>query len=80
MCYKNDVPNSWFLAHITALAKDAPFCIKQATHYNTILRSGLEAGVYRPWEPRDVGNMTVDKCTEHCCQSPDTDTVFLLNR
>ncbi|XP_068680893.1 uncharacterized protein [Montipora foliosa] len=65
--------------HITALAKDAPFCVKQATHYNTILRSGLEAGVYRPWEPRDVGNMTVDKCTEHCCQSPDTDTVFLLN-
>ncbi|XP_068748309.1 uncharacterized protein [Montipora capricornis] len=66
-------------AHITALAKVAPFCVKQATHYNTILRSGLEAGVYRPWEPRDVGNMTVDKCTEHCCQSPDTDTVFLLN-
>ncbi|RMX47016.1 hypothetical protein pdam_00009634, partial [Pocillopora damicornis] len=39
----------------------------------------MEAGTYTPWEPGDLSHMTVDRCTEHCCKSPDTDVVFLLN-
>lgn len=68
------------LPSFTVLGKDAAFCFKQETHYNTTLKGGLDAGEYTPWEPRGVDFMTVDLCTKHCCKSPDTDAVFLLNR
>ena len=61
-------------------ANDVSFCIKKKTYPNVVLQGGLEAGKYMPWEPHDVSHMTVDTCTEHCCKSPDTDVVFLLNR
>ncbi|XP_078361812.1 uncharacterized protein LOC144646151 isoform X2 [Oculina patagonica] len=60
-------------------ADDVLFCIKKTTYHNVVLRGGLEAGKYMPWEPPDESHMTVDRCTEHCCKSPDTDVVFLLN-
>ena len=63
-----------------ARANDVSYCVKKTTYHNVVLKGGLEAGNYMPWEPGDVSHMTVDKCTEHCCQSPDTDVVFLLNR
>ena len=61
-------------------ANDFPYCVKKTTHHNVVLRGGLEAGNYMPWEPAAVIHMTVDKCTEHCCLNQDTDVVFLLNR
>lgn len=69
-----------YLVSFTVHAKDVSFCFKSATHYNVILSGGLEAGKYKPWEPSDESHMTHDRCTEHCCKSPDTDVVFLLNR
>ncbi|KAK2558295.1 hypothetical protein P5673_019417 [Acropora cervicornis] len=68
------------LNFVCVLGKDAAFCFKQTTHYNTTLKGGLDAGEYTPWEPHGVDFMTVDLCTKHCCKSPDTDAVFLLNR
>ncbi|XP_029188702.2 uncharacterized protein LOC114955923 [Acropora millepora] len=67
------------LNFVCVLGRDAAFCFKQETHYNTTLKGGLDAGEYTPWEPRGVDFMTVDLCTKHCCKSPDTDAVFLLN-
>lgn len=61
-------------------ANDVSYCVKKNTYHNNVLKGGLEAGDYMPWEPADVSHMTVDKCTEHCCESQDTDVVFLLNR
>ena len=61
---------------------DASFCFKKTAHYDVVLDGKLKAGIYTPWEPdpNEVSHMTIDRCTEHCCRSPDTDVVFLLDR
>ena len=69
-----------FVSVPLARANDVSYCVKKTTYQNVVLKGGLKAGNYMPWEPADVSHMTVDKCTEHCCQSQDTDVVFLLNR
>ncbi|XP_022777548.1 uncharacterized protein LOC111318967 [Stylophora pistillata] len=60
-------------------ANDVSYCVKKRTYPDVILQGRMEAGTYTPWEPGDLSHMTVDKCTKHCCKSPDTDVVFLLN-
>lgn len=73
----------WILLNVISVpltwANDVSYCVKKNTYHNNVLKGGLEAGDYMPWEPADVSHMTVDKCTEHCCESQDTDVVFLLN-